>query len=242
MNRYSSLFIREYFCASENMGRKEMVNIMRVDVMKMKINNENVEFVVKDLGYNWGDPIKNGTVVELGNGDDDAFCRLSDGDAGKMALYEYHQKSKASAAAAEAYLDSLFPGMERGYYFPSITDADGKQPSPPVLYTIGVGPSEDGKHLYVKDSWWCSFEEYHFKTRWEHVHRYWTSHNMCEMAGVKFHLECVRPSANPAGIPQVYNGPRGKEIRVQDADLDGKVDDMEYFNTLIELIDQLKGE
>lgn len=220
-----------------------MVNIMRVDVMKMKINNETVEFVIKDLGFNCGDPIRNGTVVELRHNNDDAFCRLSDGDAGKVALYEHHKKIEASAAAAEVYLDSLFPGMERGYYFPSITYSDGKHPSPPVLYTLGVGPSEDGKHLYVKDSWWRSFNEYHFKTRWEHVHRYWTSHNMCKRDGVKFHLECVRPSANPAGIPQLYKTSYGETIiRVQDADLDGKVDDMEYFNTLIELIDQLKGE
>ena len=218
-----------------------MVNIMRVDVMKMKINNENVEFVIKDLGYNYGDPIRNGTIVEISS--EESFCRLSDGDAGKVALYEFHKKSKASAAAAEVYLDSLFPGMERGYYFPSITYSDGKHPSPPVLYTIGVGPSEDGKHLYVKDSWWRSFEEYHFKTRWEHVHRYWTSYNMCKMEGIGFFLECVRPSANPAGIPQLYKTSYGETIiRVQDADLDWKVDDMEYFNTLIELIDQLKGE
>lgn len=216
-----------------------MVNTMRVDIMK--INGNEVPFVIKDLGYNYGDPIRNGTIVEISS--EENFCRLSDGDAGKVALYELHQKSKASAAAAEAYLDSLFPGMERGYYFPSITDSDGKHPSPPVLYTIGVGPSEDGKRLYVKRSWWRSFEEYHFKTRWEHVHRYWTSYNMCKMKGIGFFLECVRPSANPAGIPQIYKTPYGKTIiRVQDADLDGKVEDMEYFNQLIELIDQLKGE
>ena len=221
MNRYSSLFIREYFCApAENRGRKEMVNIMRVDVMK--INNENVEFVVKDLGYNYGDPIRNGTIVEISS--EESFCRY------------------IFVSEIIADVDSLFPGMEMGYYFPSITYSDGKHPSPPVLYMLGVGPSEDGKHLYVKDSWWSSFEEYHFKTRWEHVHRYWTSYNMCKMEGVKFHLECVRPSANPAGIPQIYNGPRGKEIRVQDADLDGKIKDAEYFGKLIELIDQLKGE
>ena len=230
MNRYSSLFIREYFCApAENRSRKDTVGIMRVDVMKMKINNENVEFVVKD----------NGTIVEISS--EEGFCRLSDGEAGRVALYERHKKIEASNAAAEAYLDSLFPGMKRGYYFPSITYSDGKHPSPPVLYTLGVGPSEDGKHLYVKVNWWRSFEERHFKTRWEHVHRYWTSYNMCKMEGVKFHLECVRPSAKE-GIPQIYNGPRGKEIRVQDADLDGKVEDAKYFNQLIELIDQLKKE
>ena len=211
---------------------------MRVDIMK--INGKEVPFVTKDLGFNCGDPIRNGTIVEISS--EEGFCRLSDGDAGNVALYERHKKIEASTAAAEAYLNALFPGMEHGYYHPSITDSDGKQPSPPVLYTLGVGPSEDGKHLYVKDSWWSSFEEYHFKTRWEHVHRYWTSYNMCKAEGVKFHLECVRPSANPAGIPQVYDGPCGKVIRVQDADLDGKVEDMEYFDMLIELIDQLKKE
>ena len=42
--------------------------------------------------------LPNGTIVEISS--EENFCRLSDGDAGKVALYELHQKSKASAAAA----------------------------------------------------------------------------------------------------------------------------------------------
>ena len=75
----------------------------------MKINGKNVNFKITDLGYNYGDPVRNGTVVEISN--EEGFCRLSDGDAGKVGLYAYHEKNKAFVAASKAYLASLFPVM-----------------------------------------------------------------------------------------------------------------------------------
>ena len=201
----------------------------------MKINGNDVEFKVTDLGYNYGNPVRNGTVVEISN--EKGFCRLSDGDAGKVGLYAYHEKNKAFVAAAKAYLESLFPGMEMNYYFPDILK-DGKMPSPPVLFMAGIGPSEDGKTLYIDSA---SMDSYKFVTRWEHVWRYWTSYNLCANEGVKFFFDEIRGS----GIPKVYKfkNPCGNVvIRVQDADLDSRISDEEYFEKLFELIDQLKGE
>lgn len=206
---------------------------MRIETMK--INGNDVEFKVTDLGYNYGNPVRNGTVVEISN--EKRFCRLSDGDAGKVGLYAYHEKNKAFVAAAKAYLESLFPGMEMNYYFPDILK-DGKMPSPPVLFMAGIGPSEDGKTLYI-DS--VSMDSYQFVTRWEHVWRYWTSYNLCANERVKFFFDEIRGS----GIPKVYKfkNPCGNVvIRIQDADLDSRISDEEYFEKLFELIDQLKGE
>lgn len=201
----------------------------------MKINGNDVEFKVTDLGYNYGDPVRNGTVVEISN--EEGFCRLSDGDAGKVGLYAYHEKNKAFVAAAKAYLASLFPGMEMNYYFPDILK-DGKMPSPPVLFMAGIGPSEDEKTLYIDSA---SMDSYQFMKRWSRVWRYWTSYNICSTEGVKFFFDEIRGS----GIPEVYKykNPCGNvEIRVQDADLDSRISDEEYFKKLFELIDQLKGE
>ena len=206
---------------------------MRIETMK--INGNDVEFKITDLGYNYGNPVRNGTVVEISN--EKGFCRLSDGDAGKVGLYAYHEKNKAFVAAAKAYLESLFPGMEMNYYFPDILK-DGKMPSPPVLFMAGIGPSEDGKTLYI-DS--VSMDSYQFVTRWEHVWRHWTSYNLCANEGVKFFFDEIRGS----GIPKVYKfkNPCGNVvIRVQDADLDSRISDEEYFEKLFELIDQLKGK
>ena len=215
------------------LAERQEVLIMRIETMK--INGNDVEFKVTDLGYNYGNPVRNGTVVEISN--EKGFCRLSDGDAGKVGLYAYHEKNKAFVAAAKAYLESLFPGMEMNYYFPDILK-DGKMPSPPVLFMAGIGPSEDGKTLYI-DS--VSMDSYQFVTRWEHVWRYWTSYNLCANEGVKFFFDEIRGS----GIPKVYKfkNPCGNVvIRVQDADLDSRISDEEYFEKLFELIDQLKGE
>lgn len=217
---------------------------MKSEIETMEINGEEVSFAVKELGHNYGDPTRNGTIVELAHKegnllslDDDAFCRLSDGDAGKVALYVFHQKDKAADAAAVAYLSNLFPGMEICLYLPGIDD---KHPSPPVLYEFGMGPSKDGKFLYVNNRRWSLSEEYHFKERWNMVHRYWTSYNMCKKYGVKFRLEYV--SSSNVGIPQAICVPFGKMIRVQDAHFDENIKDGDYFDMLFDLIDQLKDE
>lgn len=202
----------------------------------MKINGNKVEFKVTDLGYNYGDPVRNGTVVEISN--EEGFCRLSDGDAGKVGLYAYHEKNKAFVAASKAYLESLFPGMEMNYYFPYIPRGDGKMPSPPVLFMAGIGPSEDGQTLYIDSA---SMDDYQFMKRWNRVWRYWTSYNICSTKGVKFFFDEILGS----GIPEEYKfkNPCGNVmIRVQDADLDSRISDEEYFEKLFELIDQLKGE
>lgn len=201
----------------------------------MKINGNDIEFKVTDLGYNYGDPVRNGTVVEISN--EEGFCRLSDGDAGKVGLYAYHEKNKAFVAASKVYLASLFPGMEMNYYFPDIPK-DGKMPSPPVLFMAGIGPSEDGQTLYIDNS---SMDSYQFMKRWNRVWRYWTSYNICSTEGVKFFFDEIRG----LGIPEVYkfkNSCGNVVIRVQDADLDSRISDEEYFEKLFELIDQLKGE
>lgn len=200
----------------------------------MKINGKNVNFKVTDLGYNCGDPIRNGTVVEISS--EEGFCRLSDGDAGKVGLYAYHEKNKAFGAAAKAYLASLFPGMEMNYYFPDIPRGDGKMPSPPVLFMAGIGPSEDGQTLYIDSA---SMDSYQFMKRWSRVWRYWTSYNICSTEGVPFMFDMFRGT----GTPELYKNRIGEMvIRVNDADLDSRIEDKEYFEKLFELIDQLKGE
>ena len=201
----------------------------------MKINGTVVNFKVTDLGYNSGDPIRNGTVVEMIS-PEERFCHLSDGVAGKVGLYAYHMKNNAFAAAADAYLASLFPGMEVRYYFPDIPDSDGKRPSPPVLYKAGIGPSEDGKSLYIDDN--CFMDD-KFMKRWSLVWRYWTSHNICKEEGVKFLFDNL--SGGP-GAPELYEKATKKGIRVRDAGLNSNIRDQEYFRQLLELIDQLKGE
>ena len=202
----------------------------------MEVNGDKVEFKVTDLGYNFGDPIRNGTVVEIDS--DEGFCRLSDGDPGKLSLYAYHKEHSAFVAAAKAYLESMFPGMEVDYYFPDIKK-EGKYPSPPVLYLIGIGPSEDGKTLYA-DSY--SLDQYNFVIRWSRVWRYWTSYNICRKEGVTFFLDNIRGS----GIPEIYQSKNrygGKKvILVQDADLDSRIGDKEYFEKLYQLIDHMKEE
>lgn len=200
----------------------------------MTINGNKVEFKVTDLGYNSGDPIRNGTVVEMIS-PEERFCRLSDGDAGKVGLYAYHMKHNAFAAAANAYLKSLFPGMEVRYYFPDIPDSDGKRPSPPVLYKVGIGPSEDGKSLYIDNI----VMDDKFMKRWSLVWRYWTSHNICKEEGVKFLFDNL---SGGSGAPELYEHKATKMIRVRDAGFNSSIREQEYFRQLLELIDQLKGE
>jgi hypothetical protein len=103
-------------------------------------------------------------VVEISS--EEGFCRLSDGDAGKVSLYAYHKKNQAFGTVTKVYLASMFPGIEVRYYFPDIPDADGKRPSPPALYMIGAGPSEDGKSLYINST---VNMEYHFMKRWNRI-------------------------------------------------------------------------
>ena len=192
----------------------------------MKINGNDVEFKVTDLGYNFGDPTRNGTVVEISS--NEGFCRLSDGDAGKIGLYAYHMSNMAFNAAAKLYLTTLFPGMELDCYLPA------SQPRP-LFHYLGFGPSLDGKKLYVNA---LSMENHQFTKRWEMVWRYWTSHNMCAEKGVPFMLDEYRGT----GAPELYENRYTGEmvIRVNDIDLDSCIEDKEYFKQLLELIDQLK--
>lgn len=201
----------------------------------MKINGKNVEFKVTDLGYNFGDPVRNGTVVEISN--EERFCRLSDGVPGKVGLYAYHEKNKAFSAAAKAYLAALFPGMKVGYYFSDLPDENGKYPSHLVLYMAGIGPSEDGKSLYINN---FAMDEYKFMLRWSRVWRYWTSHNICKEEEVKFFFDDIGGD----GTPEIYkHEPTNKSmIRVRDASFNSSIEDQEYFEQLYALLDQLKEE
>ena len=204
---------------------------MRKRTESMKINGKDVKFEVKDLGYNLGDPIRNGTVIEISS--EEGFCRLSDGDAGKVGLYAYHEHERASKAAKEAFLKGLFPGMEMKYYFPDIPDKDGRLPSRPVVYMAEIGPSEDGKTLYIDSA---SMDSYQFMERWSHIWRYWTSYNICSAKGIKFFFDEIRGT----GVPEIYKFKNGSEVHVQDADLDSRISDDKYFEKLFELLDQLK--
>ena len=197
----------------------------------VSINGKDVKFEVKDLGYNWGDPVRNGVVVELKNTSSERFCRTSDGENGMIALYFENEQSKASAKAAESYLAALFPGMEQEYWIPSYP-----YPSEPVLREAGIGPSKDGKSLYLS-SWFRSFEDEGFKEKWDHIWRYWSAYNICAENNILFQFSNNRGN----GEPKIYKTPYGKLIiRVADGDLDSKIPTKEFFDKLDSVIEDLK--